>query len=116
MPGQTAPRSSDVRCTTQQQHEIGAPEMSSQIGWEKSSQRRRALTYREHFAAIWRDFIRSNFDSPEHAAHVFRVNGRTAENWWEGLNAPSGWVVGEAINNPDLRDAALAAIAAGPAE
>lgn len=81
----------------------------------KFSGRRDALTYRQHFALLWRDFVRANFESPEHAAHVFKVDGKTAANWWEGVNAPSGWVVGRAVSDPDLREAALAAISGASA-
>ncbi|KQI67067.1 hypothetical protein AN189_17515 [Loktanella sp. 3ANDIMAR09] len=66
------------------------------------------MTYRQHFAHMWRDFITSNFDSPAHAALVFRVDPSTAENWFAGTNAPQGWVVGRALSDPDLRDAAIA--------
>ncbi|SFI83576.1 hypothetical protein [Albimonas pacifica] len=81
----------------------------------KFSGRREALTYRQHFAAAWSEFIRDNFESPEHAAHVFKVDGKTATNWWDGVNAPSGWVVGRAVTDPEMRDAALAAISGAPA-
>lgn len=60
------------------------------------SAKRRALTYREHFAARWALFIRENFDSPEHAAMVFGVDGSTARKWIEGSHAPSGFAVGMA--------------------
>ena len=74
----------------------------------KFSGRRDVLTYRQHFAIVWRQFITENFDSPAHAAHVFQVDATTAANWWMGLNAPSGWVVGRAIADPATRPAALA--------
>jgi hypothetical protein len=74
----------------------------------KFSSRKDVLTYRQHFALVWQKFITENFDSPAHAAHVFQVDATTAANWWLGLNAPSGWVVGRAIADPDTRTAALA--------
>lgn len=85
---------------------VGVAGMSSR----KFSERREVLSYRQQFAAMWRDFIRANFESPEHAAYVFRVDNKTAQNWWEGSNAPSGWVVGRALSDPDMRDAALAVL------
>ncbi len=73
----------------------------------KFSERREVLSYRQTFALVWQRFIVSNFDSPAHAAHVFQVDPTTAENWFEGKNAPQGWVVGKAIANPQTRDSAL---------
>lgn len=73
----------------------------------KFSDRRQVRTYRQHFAIVWQRFVTENFDSPSHAAHVFQVDGSTAEKWFRGLNAPSGWVVGKAISDPRTRDAAL---------
>lgn len=71
------------------------------------SRRHEVLKFRENFARTWARMMQSNFDSPAHAAHVFQVDSTTAENWWEGRNAPSGWVVAMAINNPQTRHAAL---------
>ena len=62
----------------------------------KVSAKRQALTYRQHFAYQWSQFIRENFDSPEHAAMVFGVDGSTARKWFEGSHAPSGFAVGYA--------------------
>lgn len=73
----------------------------------KNSARREVMTYRQHFAVVWQRFVTENFDSPAHAAHVFQVDPSTAEKWWRGLNAPSGWVVAKAVADPDMRDAAL---------
>lgn len=58
--------------------------------------KRQAMTYRQHFAAAWSQFMRESFDSPEHAAFVFGVDGSTARNWWEGTHSPSGFAVGYA--------------------
>ena len=58
--------------------------------------RRRALTYRQHFAASWQRFIRDGFDSPEHVAVIFGVDASTARKWWDGSHAPSGFAVGYA--------------------
>lgn len=69
------------------------------------------LSYRAHFAGVWQRFVTQNFESPVHAAHVFQVDATTAEKWWRGLNAPSGWVVGRAIADPDLRGPVLALLA-----
>ena len=60
----------------------------------KLSAKREALTYRAFFAARWSAFIRENFDSPEHAAMVFGVDGSTARKWWDSSHAPSGFAVG----------------------
>lgn len=77
----------------------------------KFSDRREVLTYRQHFALLWRDFIHANFESPAHAAHVFRVDPKTADNWWSGSNAPQGWVVGRALRDPAMRASALERLA-----
>jgi hypothetical protein len=75
----------------------------------KFSARSDVLTYRQQFAATWRDFIHANFESATEAAFVFRVDPSTAENWWQGSNAPQGWVVARALADPSTHDAALAA-------
>lgn len=76
-------------------------------------QGREARCYRQFFAARWRDFIRANFDGPAHVALVFRVDPATAANWFEGLNAPQGWVVAMALTDPGLAPGALAHLGAG---
>ena len=81
----------------------------------KFSSRRDILTYRQNFAIVWQQFITENFDSPAHAAHVFQVDATTADKWVRGLNAPSGWVVGLAIADPDTRDAAISLLVGGAA-
>ncbi len=63
--------------------------------------------YRQFFAARWQKFIQANFESPEHAAATFRVNATTGINWWHGMNAPQGWVVGKAIADPDMSAEAM---------
>lgn len=78
----------------------------------KFSARTEVLTYRQHFAHMWRDFIRANYESPAHAAMVFKVDPTTAANWFEGLNAPQGWVVGRALTDPSTRDAVLGCLGA----
>ncbi len=68
----------------------------------KFSRKREKLTYRQFFAARWGEFVRNNFDSPEHAAHVFGVDGSTARKWFADDHAPSGFVVGMAYDQyPD---------------
>ena len=78
----------------------------------KFSERQDVMTYRQHFAQMWRDFIHQNFEDAAHAAHVFKVDPTTAANWWDGLNAPQGWVVGRALADPSMRDAAVAFLGA----
>ena len=72
----------------------------------KYSAKKSAFAYRQFFAARWANFIRENFDSPEHAAMVFGVDGSTARKWFDGNHAPSGFVVGMAFDF--LPDAARA--------
>lgn len=83
--------------------------MPSDMSPRKFSAKAKALSYRQTFAHRWSVFVRENFDSPEHAAHVFGVDGSTAANWWVGSNAPSGFVVGYAY----ALDPAAAAAALG---
>ncbi|MGY9047703.1 MAG: hypothetical protein ACKVKF_11715 [Rhodobacterales bacterium] len=63
------------------------------MSYGKFSAKRAALSYRQVFAERWSCFIRTNFDSPEHAAMVFGVDGSTARKWFEGSHAPSGFAV-----------------------
>jgi hypothetical protein len=63
----------------------------------KFSAKARAISYRAHFAHRWSVFIRENFDSVEHAAMAFGVDGSTARKWWDGSHAPSGFAVGMAF-------------------
>jgi hypothetical protein len=57
------------------------------------SRRRPVAAYRARFAAHWQRFLRETFDSPEHVAVAFAVEGSTARKWWEGSHAPSGFAV-----------------------
>lgn len=75
-----------------------------------------ALTYRQFFAARWRDFIRENYQSPAHVAFVWRVDPTTARNWWDGMNAPQGWVVARAMTDPETAEQAARHLAAGKSE
>ncbi|MCD2313133.1 hypothetical protein [Pseudosulfitobacter pseudonitzschiae] len=77
----------------------------------KFSARTEVLTYRQQFAHTWQEFITATFESPAHAAMVFRVDPSTAENWFTGSNAPQGWVVGRALSDPTLRPQVLAKLA-----
>ncbi len=45
------------------------------------------------FAERFGYFLRRNFANPTQVAAAFGVRERTAENWWNGLNSPSGWQV-----------------------
>lgn len=73
----------------------------------KFSDKSDVLSYRQYFALVWRDYIRENFESPAHVAHVFKVDPTTSEKWWAGSHAPQGWVVGRALSDPELRDSAI---------
>lgn len=56
--------------------------------------------FRQFFAARWQSFVRENFASPAHVAVCFGVSTVTAQNWWDGLNAPQGWAVAKAMTDP----------------
>lgn len=47
--------------------------------------------FRAFFAARWGAFLRENYRNPEEVAAAFGVRYQTALNWWQGVNAPSGW-------------------------
>jgi hypothetical protein len=82
--------------------------MSPGIGAGKRAGKRAASSYRAHFAVCWMRFIQDNFESPEHAAHVFGVDGSTARKWWQGDHAPAGFAVGYAYAlHPDAAARAL---------
>ena len=63
--------------------------------------------YRQYFIERWRSFLHANYRSPIHVAVAFGVHSDTAEKWWAGQNAPSGWIVGQAFADPSLRASAL---------
>lgn len=73
----------------------------------KYSAKSEALVYRQFFALRWQKFITENFQSPARAALAFNVDPSTAENWFAGTNAPQGWVVGRAVEDPDLQGAVI---------
>lgn len=61
-----------------------------------------STTFRKVFARKWSEFIRENFHCPKQVSKAFGVDRTTSENWWEGRNAPQGWVVGLALTDPEL--------------
>lgn len=73
----------------------------------KFSAKARATSYRARFAERWSSFIRENFDSPEHVAMAFGVDGSTARKWWDGSHAPSGFAVGMAYQEMPAEAARL---------
>lgn len=82
-------------------HTSAGSEMSSETYGEKlSSNKKDVMSYRQFFAKRWQAFIRENYESPTHVAFVFKVDPKTASLWWEGCNAPQGWVVARAMTDP----------------
>jgi len=73
----------------------------------KAKKKSEVMSYRQHFAERFCRFLHEQFEDPAHVAHVFKVDATTAANWWEGDNAPSGWVIGRALVEDEYRDAAL---------
>lgn len=55
--------------------------------------------FRRLYPGRWSAFIRSQFKSALHVAVFFDVDEKTARLWWEGTNAPQGWVVEYAIQS-----------------
>jgi hypothetical protein len=56
-------------------------------------------TFRAFFAAKWAQFLRENYRNPEHVAVAFGVRFQTSLNWWNGVNAPSGYAVAMAFES-----------------
>lgn len=48
------------------------------------------MSFERFFAERFMRFLHENFANPTQVAASFRVRERTAENWWNGVNAPSG--------------------------
>ena len=61
-----------------------------------------ALSYRRFFARVWSEFLRDNYSSPTEVARLFNVTVPCARNWWNGVNAPEGWIVAKVFAHPDL--------------
>ena len=64
-------------------------------------------SYRKFFARRWQRFLHENFDNPATVRKVFKVDRTTAENWWNGYNAPQGWAIGKAVRDPDLQESVI---------
>lgn len=60
---------------------------------KKSLQKSLKKNLRATFADRWSDFLKETFENPLEVAVAFGVTGQTAENWWSGANAPSGFAV-----------------------
>ncbi|MEP4195922.1 MAG: hypothetical protein ABJL99_09835 [Aliishimia sp.] len=57
--------------------------------------------YRSVFPERWAEFLRTNHRCPEDVAVFYDVTYRTARNWWDGINRPSGDRVAiAAVTNP----------------
>ena len=78
----------------------------------KLSERVEARAYRAFFTVLWQRFLHENFRDPVHVAHDFRVDVKTAQNWWTGTCAPQGWAVARAVSNPETAEQALADLSA----
>jgi hypothetical protein len=59
-------------------------------------------SFRSFFAGVFAQFLRENFRTAAHVAVAFGVTERTAVNWMEGTNCPSGHVVGYALTEHPL--------------
>ena len=79
---------------------------SGTISGEHSWSKQETFTYRQFFKARWREFIRAQYESPAHVAHVWKVDPATAANWWEGITAPQGWAVAKAMSDPSTKQQA----------
>lgn len=82
------------------------------ISTGKFSQKSCAMTFRKAFIQRWQRFCHANYTCPKHLQKDYGVDRTTAENWWNGRNAPQGWAVGRAFTDPNLQRSALHHIAA----
>lgn len=48
------------------------------------------MSFEKFFADRFARFLQAHFHNPTQVAAAFNVRERTAENWWSGLNAPTG--------------------------
>ena len=55
------------------------------------------MSFERFFAVRFQNFLRENFANPTQVAAAFGVRERTAENWWNGINCPSGAKVARAF-------------------
>jgi len=69
----------------------------------KFSDPRAKLNKRANFKLRWQEFCRENFHSEAQLAAAFAVSPDTAKTWMAGENAPGGWVVADALEEPELR-------------
>ncbi len=58
-----------------------------------------SMSFEKFFKMRFAEFLQENFDNPTQAAVAFHVRERTAENWWDGINAPSGPKVARAFRD-----------------
>lgn len=65
------------------------------------------MSFEEFFKLRFVRFLRANFRNAVDVAAAFGVRERTAENWLEGVNTPSGAAIGRALMRPDLRGSLL---------
>ena len=72
--------------SSQVQHRTGTKGMTS----GKLAERQKAKSLRATFKDDWQAFVRSEFDDVTHVAYEFGCDPDTAENWFEGRNAPQG--------------------------
>ena len=56
----------------------------------KLAERQKAKSLRATFKDDWQAFVRSEFEDVTHVAYEFGCDPDTAENWFEGRNAPQG--------------------------
>ena len=77
-------------------------EMFYQAETEGCGRRVDPFRFKALFPDQWRAFLRAHFRSPEEVAVFFGQSGRTAENWWNGINAGSGSAVAlAAVRHPE---------------
>lgn len=66
---------------------------SGELSGVLSGRRADPMAYRRAFRDRWGAFLRGHFQNPLHVAVFFGVDEKTARQWWNDVNQPSGWAV-----------------------
>ena len=66
--------------------------------WRSRRSSGKIYGYRAKLREEWSKFLQENFRGPAHVADCFHVNTSTAEKWWRGSHAPSGFAMGLAFS------------------
>lgn len=71
----------------------GAGVSAGELSGAVSGRRADPMAYRRQFRDRWGAFLRAHFQNSLHVAVFFSVDEKTARQWWNDVNQPSGWAV-----------------------